>query len=316
MARDYYEILGLSKSASDSEIKSSYRKLAMKYHPDRNPGDKKAEEKFKEISESYEILKDPQKKAAYDQYGHAAFSQGGGGSPGGGFSGFGTGGFSDIFEDMFGMGSDSRRRSASAGSDLRYDLSISLEDAYNGKKQESIKLIYKGGDILYISIHSLHKITKYKDGSMELKLDKLGSPRWKNLKEKVKRKIKTIAFDLVNLYAKRKIAKGFAFSQDTYLQNELEASFRFKETTDQIKITQEIKNDMENEAPMDRLVCGDVGFGKTEIAIRAAFKAVADNKQVAILVPTTILALQHYNCLLYTSPSPRDQRGSGMPWCG
>ncbi len=106
MARDYYEILGLSKSASDSEIKSSYRKLAMKYHPDRNPGDKKAEEKFKEISESYEILKDPQKKAAYDQYGHAAFSQGGGGSPGGGFSGFGTGGFSDIFEDMFGMGSD------------------------------------------------------------------------------------------------------------------------------------------------------------------------------------------------------------------
>ena len=136
MARDYYEILGLSKSASDSEIKSSYRKLAMKYHPDRNPGDKKAEEKFKEISESYEILKDPQKKAAYDQFGHAAFSQGGGGNPGGGFSGFGTGGFSDIFEDMFGMGSDSRRRSASAGSDLRYDLSISLEQAFSGDQVE------------------------------------------------------------------------------------------------------------------------------------------------------------------------------------
>ncbi len=136
MARDYYEILGLSKSASDSEIKSSYRKLAMKYHPDRNPGDKKAEEKFKEISEAYEVLKEPQKKAAYDQYGHAAFSQGAGGSPGGGFSGFGTGGFSDIFEDMFGMGSDSRRRAASAGSDLRYDLSISLEQAFSGDQVE------------------------------------------------------------------------------------------------------------------------------------------------------------------------------------
>ena len=136
MARDYYDILGLSKSASDSEIKSSYRKLAMKYHPDRNPGDKKAEDKFKEISESYEILKDPQKKAAYDQYGHAAFSQGSGGASAGGFSGFGAGGFSDIFEDMFGMGSDSARRSASTGSDLRYDLSISLEQAYSGDQVE------------------------------------------------------------------------------------------------------------------------------------------------------------------------------------
>ena len=122
MARDYYDILGLSKSASDSEIKSSYRKLAMKYHPDRNPGDKKAEEKFKEISESYEILKDPQKKAAYDQYGHAAFSQGSSGGASGGFSGFGSGGFSDIFEDMFGMGGGSERRSASTGSDLRLSL--------------------------------------------------------------------------------------------------------------------------------------------------------------------------------------------------
>tara|TARA_B100000963_G_scaffold357630_1_gene380298 strand:- start:124 stop:1224 length:1101 start_codon:yes stop_codon:yes gene_type:complete len=136
MARDYYDILGLSKTASDSEIKSSYRKLAMKYHPDRNPGDKKAEEKFKEISESYEVLKDPQKKAAYDQYGHAAFSQSGGAGPSG-FSGFGAGGFSDIFEDMFGMGGgESRRRSASSGSDLRYDLSISLEQAFLGDQVE------------------------------------------------------------------------------------------------------------------------------------------------------------------------------------
>ncbi len=136
MARDYYDILGLSKSASDSEIKSSYRKLAMKYHPDRNPGDKKAEDKFKEISESYEILKDPQKKAAYDQYGHAAFSQGTSGGASGGFSGFGSGGFSDIFEDMFGMGGGSERRSASTGSDLRYDLSVSLEQAYSGDQVE------------------------------------------------------------------------------------------------------------------------------------------------------------------------------------
>ena len=136
MARDYYDILGLSKSASESEIKSSYRKLAMKYHPDRNPGDKKAEDKFKEISESYEILKDPQKKAAYDQYGHAAFSQGTSGGASGGFSGFGSGGFSDIFEDMFGMGGGSERRSASTGSDLRYDLSVSLEQAYSGDQVE------------------------------------------------------------------------------------------------------------------------------------------------------------------------------------
>ena len=136
MARDYYDILGLSKSASESEIKSSYRKLAMKYHPDRNPGDKKAEEKFKEISESYEILKDPQKKAAYDQYGHAAFSQGANGGASGGFSGFGSGGFSDIFEDMFGMGGGSERRSTSTGSDLRYDLSVSLEQAYSGDQVE------------------------------------------------------------------------------------------------------------------------------------------------------------------------------------
>ena len=134
MARDYYDVLGLSKAASDSEIKSSYRKLAMKYHPDKNPDDKKAEDNFREITESYEILKDSQKRAAYDQYGHAAFSQGtSGGNQGGGFGG----GFSDIFEDMFGMGGrEQGRRTASSGSDLRYDLSVSLEQAYSGDQVE------------------------------------------------------------------------------------------------------------------------------------------------------------------------------------
>ena len=179
-----------------------------------------------------------------------------------------------------------------------FDYGIGMFDGLriktsNNKKQESIRIIYKNNDVLYISVHSLHKISKYKETSEELTLDKLGSPRWKKLKEKVKGKVKKIAFDLIKLYAKRKITKGFAFSQDTYLQNELEASFIFQETEDQIKITKEIKKDMESSSPMDRLVCGDVGFGKTEIAIRAAFKAVADNKQVAVLVPTTILALQH-----------------------
>ncbi|MAQ31243.1 MAG: transcription-repair coupling factor [Flavobacteriales bacterium] len=162
------------------------------------------------------------------------------------------------------------------------------------KQQESIRIIYKNNDVLYISIHSLYKIEKYKEGDEDVSIDKIGSPRWKNLKEKVKNKIKVVAFDLIKLYAKRKITDGFSFSKDTYLQTELEASFMFQDTEDQIKITQEIKEDMESSFPMDRLVCGDVGFGKTEIAIRAAFKAVADNKQVAILVPTTILALQHY----------------------
>jgi len=164
----------------------------------------------------------------------------------------------------------------------------------NGRNQESIRIIYKNNDVLYISIHSLHKISKYKEADQNLQLDKIGSPRWKNLKEKVKTKIKTIAFDLIELYAKRKMTTGFSFSKDTYLQSELEASFIFQDTEDQIKITREIKEDMESKHPMDRLVCGDVGFGKTEIAIRAAFKAVADNKQVAVLVPTTILALQHH----------------------
>ena len=133
MARDYYDVLGLSKSASDSEIKSSYRKLAMKYHPDKNPDNKKAEDNFREITESYEILKNPQKRAAYDQYGHAAFSQkSSGGNAGGGFGG----GFSDIFEDMFGMGGEQGRRSAATGSDLRYDLSVSLEQAFSGDQME------------------------------------------------------------------------------------------------------------------------------------------------------------------------------------
>lgn len=165
----------------------------------------------------------------------------------------------------------------------------------NGKKQEAIRLIYKGGDILYVSIHSLHRISKFtgKDGKQPT-LNKLGSPAWNSAKNKTKSKIKKIAFDLIKLYAKRKASKGFSFSPDTYLQNELEASFIYEDTPDQLATTVAVKEDMESEHPMDRLVCGDVGFGKTEIAIRAAFKAVADNKQVAILVPTTVLAYQHY----------------------
>ena len=165
----------------------------------------------------------------------------------------------------------------------------------NGKEQEAIRLIYGGSDILYVSIHSLHRITRFtgKDGK-EPKLNKLGSPAWNNAKKKTKAKVKTVAYDLIKLYAKRKASKGFAFMPDTYLQNELEASFIYEDTPDQNTATIAIKKDMEMDAPMDRLVCGDVGFGKTELAIRAAFKAVTDSKQVAILVPTTILALQHY----------------------
>lgn len=166
----------------------------------------------------------------------------------------------------------------------------------NGKIQEAIRLVYKDQDILYISIHSLHRIAKYtgKEGT-EPSLNKLGTNAWANLKQKTKSKVKDIAKDLIALYAKRKAAKGFAFSPDTYLQTELEASFIYEDTPDQEKATRDVKKDMESPFPMDRLICGDVGFGKTEIAIRAAFKAVADNKQVAVLVPTTILALQHYN---------------------
>ena len=164
-----------------------------------------------------------------------------------------------------------------------------------GKMQESIKLIYGDRDTLYLSIHSLHKITKYnsKDGKAP-KIYKLGSKAWKILKQKTRSKVKVIAYDLIKLYAKRKNQKGFQYSQDSSLQHELEASFIYEDTPDQVSSTADVKKDMESIRPMDRLICGDVGFGKTEIAIRAAFKAVDNNKQVAILVPTTILAFQHY----------------------
>ena len=164
-----------------------------------------------------------------------------------------------------------------------------------GKTQEAIKLIYGDRDVLYVSIHSLHKISKYngKDGAPP-RLYKLGSSAWKALKQKTKARVKQIAFNLIQLYAKRREAVGYAFAPDSYLQKELEASFIYEDTPDQSKATLEVKQDMERARPMDRLVCGDVGFGKTEVAIRAAFKAVDNGKQVAVLVPTTILAFQHY----------------------
>ncbi len=166
----------------------------------------------------------------------------------------------------------------------------------NGKMQEVVRLVYQDNDILYVSIHSLHRISKYKgkdDGPP--RLYKLGTGAWQRIKQATKKKIKDIAKDLIALYAKRRMVKGTAFSPDTYLQEELEASFMFEDTPDQVKATRAVKEDMEAAVPMDRLICGDVGFGKTEVAIRAAFKAVADSKQVAVLVPTTILALQHFN---------------------
>jgi transcription-repair coupling factor (superfamily II helicase) len=164
----------------------------------------------------------------------------------------------------------------------------------NGKKQEAVRLVYRDGDVLYVSIHSLHRISKFtsQEGTVP-KLNKLGTQTWANLKNKTKKRIKELAFDLIQLYAKRKSQPGFAFSPDTYLQHELEASFEYEDTPDQLKATTAVKKDMESKMPMDRLICGDVGFGKTEVAIRAAFKAVADNKQVAILVPTTVLCSQH-----------------------
>lgn len=164
-----------------------------------------------------------------------------------------------------------------------------------GKTQEAIKLVYADNDIVYVSIHSLHKISKYngKDGAPP-KIYKLGSNAWKVLKQKTKARVKHIAFNLIQLYAKRRLEKGFQYAPDSYLQAELESSFIYEDTPDQIKATAEVKADMESDRPMDRLVCGDVGFGKTEVAIRAAFKAVDNGKQVAILVPTTILAYQHY----------------------
>ena len=168
----------------------------------------------------------------------------------------------------------------------------------NGHIQESVRLFYKNNDALYVSINSLHKISKFsgKDGKIP-SLNKLGSDAWKILKRKTKKKVKDIAEGLIKLYAKRKASKGFAFPEDGYLQNELEASFIFEDTPDQLSATVDVKTDMQNETPMDRLICGDVGFGKTEVAIRAAFKAVVGGKQVAILVPTTILALQHYKTI-------------------
>jgi transcription-repair coupling factor (superfamily II helicase) len=165
----------------------------------------------------------------------------------------------------------------------------------NGKLQEAVRIIYKDSDILYVNINSLHKISKYtgKEGTVP-KVNKLGSDVWNKLKEKTKVKVKAIAFDLIKLYAARKSQQGFAYAPDTYMQTELEASFMYEDTPDQSKAVADVKKDMESQSPMDRLVCGDVGFGKTEVAIRAAFKAVTDGKQAAILVPTTILAFQHY----------------------
>ncbi|MDR0973049.1 MAG: transcription-repair coupling factor, partial [Prevotellaceae bacterium] len=162
--------------------------------------------------------------------------------------------------------------------------------------QEVLKLIFQNDDVVFVSIHSLHKVSKYKGKEGESpRLNKLGTGAWEKLKERTKTKIKDIARDLIKLYALRREEKGFAFSPDSFMQNELEASFMYEDTPDQSKTTADVKHDMEREMPMDRLICGDVGFGKTEIAVRAAFKAVADNKQVAVLVPTTVLAYQHYH---------------------
>lgn len=165
-----------------------------------------------------------------------------------------------------------------------------------GRMHEVVKLTYKDGDVVFVSVHALHRISRYKSKDSEApKINKLGSKAWQNLKSNAKSKVKDIAKDLIRLYADRKASKGFAYSADTFLQKELESSFIYEDTPDQEKAVQAVKRDMEDSCPMDRLVCGDVGFGKTEVAIRAAFKAATDGKQVAVLVPTTILALQHYN---------------------
>ena len=171
-----------------------------------------------------------------------------------------------------------------------------LRTQVNGSTQEMIKLVYKNNDCIFVSIHSLHKLAKYrgKEG-VEPTVNKLGSGAWNRLKEKTKSKLKDIARDLIRLYAARKEEKGFSFSPDSYLQHELEASFIYEDTPDQTTATNAVKQDMESLRPMDRLICGDVGFGKTEIAVRAAFKAATDGKQVAVLVPTTVLAYQHFN---------------------
>ena len=165
----------------------------------------------------------------------------------------------------------------------------------NGQMQEMIKILYQNDDIVYVSIHALNKISKYKGREGEApRLNRLGTGAWERMKDRVKTKVKDIARDLIRLYSQRQQEAGFAYSPDSYMQHELEASFIYEDTPDQLKATQDVKTDMERQQPMDRLVCGDVGFGKTEVAIRAAFKAAADNKQVAVLVPTTILAYQHY----------------------
>ncbi|MBE6235041.1 MAG: transcription-repair coupling factor [Bacteroidales bacterium] len=165
-----------------------------------------------------------------------------------------------------------------------------------GRMHEVVKLMYRDNDVVFVSVHSLHKISRYKSKDSEPpKIHKIGSRVWQNLKAGTKAKVKDIAKDLIKLYAERKAAKGYAFSADTFMQQELESSFMYEDTPDQEKAVEAVKRDMEDDCPMDRLICGDVGFGKTEVAVRAAFKAVADSKQVAVLVPTTILALQHYN---------------------
>ncbi len=169
----------------------------------------------------------------------------------------------------------------------------------NGRQQEAVKLVYKDGDVIFVSIHGLHRISRYKSRDAQPpRIYKLGTGAWQKLKSQTKSKVKDIANDLIDLYSKRRDSKGFAFAADTFLQKELESSFIYEDTPDQIKATEAIKEDMEKDYPMDRLICGDVGFGKTEVAIRAAFKAVADSKQVAVLVPTTILALQHYKTFI------------------
>ncbi len=175
----------------------------------------------------------------------------------------------------------------------RFDGLVKINE--NGKMHEAIKLVYKDGDVLFVNVHSLHRIARYKSGDGEPpKVYKLGNGAWQKLKNATKKAVKDISRELIALYAKRKASKGFAFSPDSYLQHELEASFKWEDTPDQQSATAAVKKDMESDQPMDRLVCGDVGFGKTEVAIRAAFKAAVDGKQAAILVPTTILALQHY----------------------
>jgi len=175
----------------------------------------------------------------------------------------------------------------------RFDGLVKINE--NGKAHEAIKLVYKDGDVLFVNVHSLHRISRYKSGDGEPpKVYKLGNGAWQKLKNATKKAVKDISRELIALYAKRKASKGFAFTPDSYLQHELEASFQWEDTPDQQTTVAAVKRDMESDQPMDRLVCGDVGFGKTEVAIRAAFKAAVDGKQVAVLVPTTILALQHY----------------------